>query len=83
VNSDLLAQTQVTVLRLAVNAKGEVEHVLIESTSGKSEIDLLGVEAARRLRFLPTAQMPLQWGRVTIFWKFVAAAPDTKTGATP
>ena len=86
VTCDLLDKPCVTVLRLAVNAEGQVEHVLVESGSVRSEIDLLGVEAARHLRFLVQPQVPLQWGRVSIFWKLVAPQPEavqtqTKGGA--
>jgi TonB family protein len=57
-----------TELRLAVSADGTVQHVLLEETCQKPELDQLAILAARKLRFHPATQPGLAWGRATVFW---------------
>jgi hypothetical protein len=77
-----------TKLRVAVDASGTVQHVLVDQGSGElgasiaKDIDRQAVEAARKIRFDPVAAPGLQWGRITIFWRY-AAKPREEVLPTP
>jgi len=77
-----------TRLRVAVNADGFVEHVLLEPISDdlSAPVDAAtaqqAVAAAQKLRFDPVATPGLQWGRVSIFWNY-AAKPREVIVPTP
>jgi hypothetical protein len=67
-----------TVLRVAVGPGGAVEHTLVEQSCGAwgssiaKELDQQAVLAARKIRFKPTDQPGLLWGRITVFWRYSA-----------
>jgi TonB family protein len=71
-----------TELRIAIDANGTVQHLLIESSCGKLDLDRLASKAAQRLRFQPApdGKPALLWGRITIFWSF---GPEPVEVATP
>jgi TonB family protein len=77
-----------TKLRIAVDPSGAVEHVLVEQSSGgegasiAKDLDQQAVLAAKKLRFQPTEQPGLQWGRITIFWRY-SAKPREEVVPTP
>jgi len=77
-----------TVLRVAVDPNGAVEHVLVEQSSGTlgasiaKDLDQQAVVAARKIRFKPTEQPGLLWGFVTVFWKY-SAKPREQVVPTP
>jgi TonB family protein len=71
-----------TELRIAVAASGTVEYVLIEQTCQKPELDQQAILAARKIRFQPSDQPGLLWGRATIFWHY-AAKPREEVVPTP
>ncbi len=71
-----------TELRVALGADGTVQHVLIEQTCQKPELDQQAILAARKIRFLPSDQPGLLWGRITIFWHY-AAKPREEVVPTP
>lgn len=58
-----------TELRVAINADGSVEHVLLEETCQKPELDQQAILAARKLRFGALADSGIVWGHVTVFWR--------------
>ena len=77
-----------TELRVAVDAPGTVQHVMLEESCQKPELDQQAILAARKLRFHPAAQPGLTWGRVTIFWHCTApprevVVPTPPTPPTP
>ena len=61
-----------TELRIAVNGSGAVKYVLLEQTSQKPELDQQAILAARKIRFQPSDQPGLLWGRSTVFWHYTA-----------
>jgi len=67
-----------TIMRVAVNPNGAVEHVMVEQSSGTmgasaaKDLDQMAALAARKIRFKPTDQPGLAWGFVTVFWKYSA-----------
>lgn len=61
-----------TDLRLAVTADGRVRHVLVDKTSGNSEVDRQAVTALRAMRFQRADGQPLTWGTARVFWHFTA-----------
>ena len=67
---NLLAESGVTVLRLAVDARGHVLHAVVDQSSGRSEIDRLALDGARGLHFAPAPNTRPVWGRATVFWRF-------------
>jgi hypothetical protein len=78
-----------TVLSVAVNAGGSVEHVMVEQSCGgdlgapiAKDLNQLAVLAARKTRFQPTTQPGLQWGRMTVFWHYTAK-PREEVVPTP
>ena len=73
-----------TQLRIAVNADGTVEHVLVEQNCGSDRLDLdqQAVLAARKVRFQSSDQPGLLWGRLTIFWHY-APKPREEVAPTP
>jgi hypothetical protein len=72
VTANLLDEAQVSVLRLGVDESGQVQHALIEQRSGNGKIDELALTSARQLRFKPVPLLGVTWGRVIIYWRFVA-----------
>ncbi len=79
----LLAESDVTVLRIAVDAEGHVAHALVDESSGSSDADAVALEGIRRVRFAPAPGTGLLWGRITIFWRFQAAEAPVPAAATP
>jgi len=77
-----------TQLRVAVNPSGTVEHVLVEQGSGAlgaptaKDLDEQAVLAAAKIRFKPTDQPGLVWGRITVFWRY-SAKPREEVVPTP
>ncbi len=77
-----------TVLQIAVGPTGAVEHVLMEASSGDlgasvaKDLDQQAELAAGKIRFQPTDQPGLVWGRVTIFWNY-SAKPREEVVPTP
>jgi hypothetical protein len=68
-----------TVLRVAVGSGGAVEHVLVEQSSSgdlgasiAKDLDQQAAVAARKIRFKPSDQPGLLWGRITVFWHYSA-----------
>jgi hypothetical protein len=78
-----------TVLSVAVNPSGTVEHVLVEQSCGgdlgasiAKDLNQQAVLAARKIRFQPTDQPGLLWGRITVFWQY-SAKPQEVVVPTP
>ena len=71
-----------TELRVAVDANGTVQHVFLEQPSQKPELDQQAILAARKIRFQPSDQPGLLWGRITVFWHY-AAKPREEVVPTP
>ncbi len=77
-----------TQLTIAVGPSGNVEHVLVEQSSGNlgasmaKDLDQQAVLAARKIRFKFTDQPGLVWGGVTIFWRY-SAKPREEVVPTP
>ena len=77
-----------TVLSVAVGPGGAVEHVLVEQSCGDlgaavaQDLDQQAVLAARKIRFKPTDQPGLLWGRITVFWRY-SAKPREEVVPTP
>jgi hypothetical protein len=77
-----------TKLRVAVGTDGEVEHVLIEQSSGDfgaptaKDLDQQAISAAEKIRFKTTDQPGLVWGDLTIFWRY-SAKPREEVVPTP
>jgi hypothetical protein len=81
-----------TVLSVAVNASGAVEHVMVEQSCGgdfdapiapiAKDLNQQAVLAARKTRFQPTNTPGLQWGRMTVFWHYTAK-PREEVVPTP
>jgi hypothetical protein len=77
-----------TKLRVAIDPSGTVQHVLIDQGSGElgasmaKDIDQQAVDAARKIRFDPVGAPGLEWGRITIFWRY-SAKPREDVQPTP
>jgi hypothetical protein len=77
-----------TQLRVAVAPDGSVDHVMVEEGSGDysasiaKDLDQQAVLAAAKMRFRPTDQPGLVWGRITVFWQY-AAKPREDVVPTP
>jgi hypothetical protein len=77
-----------TVLSVAVGPGGAVEHALVEQSCGglgasiAKDLDQQAVLAARKIRFKPTDQPGLLWGRITVFWRY-SAKPSEEVVPTP
>jgi hypothetical protein len=77
-----------TKLRVAVGPGGAVEHVFVEQSCGDQgasiakDLDQQAVLAARKIRFMPTDQPGLLWGRITVFWHY-SAKPREEVVPTP
>ena len=77
-----------TELRVAVGPGGAVEHVLVEQSCGDlgasiaKDLDHQAILAARKIRFKPTDQPDLLWGRITVFWHY-SAKPREVVVPTP
>ena len=77
-----------TILRVAVDPSGTVEHVMVEQGSGglgasiAKDIDQQALLAARKIRFKPTDQPGLLWGNMTVFWHY-SAKPREEVLPTP
>ena len=77
-----------TELQVAVGPGGGVEHVLVEQSCGDlgasvaEDLDQEAVLAARKLRFKPSDQPGLLWGRITVFWHY-SAKPREEVVPTP
>ncbi len=71
-----------TELRVAVDADGAVRYVLLEQTCQKPDLDQQAILAARKVRFQPTDEPGLTWGKTTVFWH-VTAPPREIVVPTP
>ena len=77
-----------TILRVAVDPAGAVEHALVEQSCGDlgapiaKDLDQHAVLAARKIQFKPTDQPGLVCGRLTVFWHY-AAVPREEVVPTP
>ncbi len=77
-----------TVLSVAVNASGTVEHVFVEQRPGTlgapiaKDLNQQAVLAARKIRFQATDRPGLQWGQITVFWHYTAK-PREEVVPTP
>jgi TonB family protein len=77
-----------TVLRVAVSPDGAVEHAIVEQSCGDlgasiaKDLDQQAVLAARKIRFAPSEQPGLLWGRITVFWHY-SAKPREEVVPTP
>jgi hypothetical protein len=77
-----------THLRVAVGPDGAVEHVMVEQSSGgfgasiAKDLDQQAALAAGKIRFKPTDQPGLVWGRLTVFWRY-SAKPREEVLPTP
>jgi TonB family protein len=77
-----------TVLRVAVDPGGAVEHVMVEQSCGDlgasiaKDLNQQAVMAARKVRFKPTDRPGLVWGRMTVFWRY-SAKPREEVVPTP
>ena len=77
-----------TILRVAVGPGGAIEHILVEQSCGKwsasiaKDLDQQAVSAASKIRFKPTDQTGLLWGRITVFWRY-SAKPREEVVPTP
>jgi hypothetical protein len=69
-----------TILRVAVNPAGTVEHVLLEQSSGSGFG--ASIAKARKIRFQPTDQPSTIWGTITVFWRY-SAKPREEVLPTP
>ncbi len=86
----LVSDTNITPtrLRIAVDARGTVDQVLVEPISNDLSAPVAGdmeaqaVDAARKIRFDPSTTPGLQWGRLTIFWNY-APKPREEVVPTP
>jgi len=61
-----------TELRVAVSPDGSVEHVLLEGSCLRPELDQQAILAAAKIRFDPVSSPGPAWGRATIFWHAIA-----------
>ena len=77
-----------TVLRVAIDPSGTVQHVLVEQSSGDQgapsgrDLDEKAVQAAQKIRFLPVDRPGLEWGLLTVFWHY-SAKPREEVVPTP
>jgi len=77
-----------TIMRVAVAPDGAVEHVLVEESCGglgaaiSKDLDQQAVLAALKIRFAPSEQPGLLWGRITVFWHY-SAKPREEVVPTP
>jgi hypothetical protein len=77
-----------TLLRVAIGPGGAVEHVLVEQSCGglgapiAKDLDQQAALAARKIRFKPSDQPGLLWGRITVFWHY-SAKPREEVVPTP
>ena len=77
-----------TQLRVAVGPDGTVAHVMIEQGSGDygasaaKDLDEQAALAAAKIRFKPSDQPGITWGRVTVFWRY-SAKPTEEVVPTP
>ena len=77
-----------TVLRVAVDPAGTVEHVLVDQSSGDQgaatgkDLDEQAVLAAQKIRFRSVDQPGLTWGRLTVLWHY-SAKPREEVVPTP
>jgi TonB family protein len=84
VPGSVLLEAHPTVLRLAVDAEGRVIHAVVDQSSGRSEVDLVAIDGARRLRFKAAPDASILWGRATVYWQYAApAGPGGGATATP
>lgn len=78
-----------TQLSVAVGPGGAVEHVLVEQSCGSlgapiaKDLDQQAVLAALKIRFKPTDQPGLLWGRITIFWHYTAKPREVVMPTAP
>ena len=58
-----------TMLRIEVEPTGSVQHVLLDRSCGKLELDEEAILAARKVRFAPVDSVgSSQWGMLTVAW---------------
>ena len=77
-----------TQLRIAVDASGTVEHVLVDQSCDSlgsltaQGLDQQAVLAARKIHFQSVDQPGVVWGRLTVFWNY-APKPQEDIVPTP
>ena len=78
-----------TVLSVAVDARGTVEHALVEQSCGgdlgapiAKDLNQQAVLTAKKIRFQPTDSPALLWGKMTVFWHY-SAKPREEVVPTP
>ena len=71
-----------TELRVAILPGGGVDHVLLEETCQKPELDQQAILAARKLRFPAVDQPGLAWALIIVYWH-PTAPPQEVIEATP
>lgn len=69
--ASLLSEAGLTVIRLGIDGQGNVVHLLVEESCGKSSIDDQAIAFLRSVRFLPDTA-DLAWGKATFYWNFQA-----------
>ena len=72
-----------TELQVALAQDGTVEHVLLENSSQKPELDQQAILALRKLRFHPVDSAGDTWGRVAVFWHATAPPPEVVVPTPP
>ena len=70
-------------LMVGVGPNGTVEHVLLENSCQKPELDQQAILAARKIQFRPSDRPGIVWGRITIFWHYTPAPPDVVVPTPP
>jgi TonB family protein len=74
-----------TILSVAVDPSGAIEHAFIDQScgSGRLDLDQQALLAARKIRFQPTDQPGLLWGRITVFWLYSPKPPEIVVPTPP
>jgi hypothetical protein len=72
-----------TELRVALSPDGVVQHVLLEETCQKPELDQQAILAVRKVLFRSSDRAGLQWGRVTIFWHYTPTPVEVVVPTPP
>ena len=72
-----------TELQVALGPDGTVEHVLLENSSQKPDLDQQAILALRKMRFEPGSATGDTWGRVTVYWHATAPPPEVVVPTPP
>ena len=81
--ASVLLEARPTVLRLAVDGEGRVVHAMVDQSSGRSEVDLVAIDGARRLRFKTAAGASLLWGTASVYWQYTVSSAPAAPAGTP